>query len=1229
MPPKSLSLKKAPQGPPKNQKAITQFFKKTNVTNSQSVTVKKASPAKDVEKVSVKRKATSPLHVEATGTNQACTTNGNDINKKLKSEKQNSIEKNAMKNGTRTSLINNGYHCETVKKSPGKENGYKSAITYNDFDSLLRNDHVENNGNLKNCSPKKRSPLTLSQENNIIENEIQSILDDDEIECKSNGSNNNVSINILCQAKFSPNFYDIHDEDSPEINKSIVKQSNGTPKMCSPPKSSSPLKIYKSPAKCAKVLEFDDPEVDSVFGDDWAEDINEENTEDLDLSVMQRCEIEVVYRLPNRLELKLKNATNNRATCFVEGIWLHTPLNPGDTVSILATRDSSGRFTVSNSSGLLVLRPDRLVSSTSVVAGVFCQRKAVLQERWKGIDSANTAMTIGILVHELVQKALTQNIRAVDQLRKEANNIIKESIQSLYDAGLSDEEASSNIQQYIAPLAEFMQTYMSDKPPPMGQKDKWCGNINKVLDIEENLCCPQLGLKGKIDATLQVTIHERKGRQAAIVPLELKSGRASVSAEHRGQLVLYGMMLALQRAKDPATSEQRGLLLYLKERVDLREVSCGYPERRDLIMLRNQLVQYLADGPTATDPEQMTDIEEASSLLQQNLPEPVNHHNACAKCPYLTVCSLHLWHTNGPTVSEQHPLSKLKQDALGHLSAAHVNYFLHWTALLKMEETGQMSASPLHALWTDSVEKRSKRGTCAANLRLKSVVQSGDRYTHTFERQSINNGDKPQHKTKGPQEGDFSIVSIDNRPWIAAGVVTVSKENEMLILLERDLSRRLSKDTMFHIDTYESYATTVQNLTNLGVLLEDSDRALRLRKIIIDKESPVFEKKLPREVGMLGAKMMKSLNIQQQRAVLKALAAKDYALLQGLPGTGKTQTISVLIQMLVALKQRVLVTAHTHSAVDTVLSRLPESLKVMRLGSAARVAPSLLARCEHQLASKCETPDQLEQLYKSMAMVGVTCLGAAHAMLARTTFDICIVDEATQVLQCTVLRPLFAANRFVLVGDPEQLPPVVRSRAARRLGMEESLFHRLMTEEATSTLQLQYRMNQALADLANKVAYNDRLKCADEKVAQAKLNINAQKLSAHTSESWLLKACSAEPENAVLFFDMKMAEKAESSSKTCANLDEACVVLAIVETLTVGGVKSQDIGVISPFREQVALLRRALSVEVSTVDQFQGRDKSVIVYSCTKRDVRDNKVKVRSLSRILQTSGVSTKNAEC
>ncbi|KPJ03942.1 DNA2-like helicase [Papilio xuthus] len=303
---------------------------------------------------------------------------------------------------------------------------------------------------------------------------------------------------------------------------------------------------------------------------------------------MTRCEVLSAKLNGHVLEVKVQSE-DLRATCYIEGICLQE----GDIISILAVRNPSGQFHVNNTAGLIVFRPDYLLSSTSVVAGVFCQRKAVLQERWRGIDSANVAMTIGILIHELVQKALTDRIMSKERLRFETDKIIKDSIQMLFDAGLSEEEARSNMEMYIIPLSEFMDTYMTEKPRKHMQKQSnWSGHINKVLDIEENLCCPKLGLKGKIDATLEVTIHERDGRRNEIVPLELKSGRATVSVEHRGQLVLYGMMLSLMREEDPTQAIQRGLLLYLKEGIMLREVSCGYPERRDLIMLRNQLVHW-------------------------------------------------------------------------------------------------------------------------------------------------------------------------------------------------------------------------------------------------------------------------------------------------------------------------------------------------------------------------------------------------------------------------------------------------------------------------------------------------------------------------------------------------------------------------------------------------------------------------------------------------------------
>lgn len=58
-------------------------------------------------------------------------------------------------------------------------------------------------------------------------------------------------------------------------------------------------------------------------------------------------------------------------------------------------------------------------------------------------------------------------------------------------------------------------------------------------------------------------------------------------------------------------------------------------------------------------------------------------------------------------------------------------------------------------------------------------------------------------------------------------------------------------------------------------------------------------------------------------------------------------------------------------------------------------------------------------------------MGAGHALLRHRTFDVCLVDESTQVLQATVLRPLLSALKFILVGDPDQLPPIVRSKEAK------------------------------------------------------------------------------------------------------------------------------------------------------------------------------------------------------
>lgn len=61
----------------------------------------------------------------------------------------------------------------------------------------------------------------------------------------------------------------------------------------------------------------------------------------------------------------------------------------------------------------------------------------------------------------------------------------------------------------------------------------------------------------------------------------------------------------------------------------------------------------------------------------------------------------------------------------------------------------------------------------------------------------------------------------------------------------------------------------------------------------------------------------------------------------------------------------------------------------------------------------------------------MTCLGSKSVLLANKTFDFCIVDESTQVMLPTVLKPLYHAKKFVLVGDPEQLGPIIKHKDAK------------------------------------------------------------------------------------------------------------------------------------------------------------------------------------------------------
>lgn len=129
---------------------------------------------------------------------------------------------------------------------------------------------------------------------------------------------------------------------------------------------------------------------------------------------------------------------------------------------------------------------------------------------------------------------------------------------------------------------------------------------------------------------------------------------------------------------------------------------------------------------------------------------------------------------------------------------------------------------------------------------------------------------------------------------------------------------------------------------------------------------PTFVNALPNVIKTSGERILKSLNPDQCNAVMKALTANEYLLLKGLPGTGKTQTLAALIRLLVLMKKSVLVTSHTHSAVDNVLVRLMKSdrdLKFLRLGSNKRIHAELRDHSEDFYTQNCSSPDELATIY--------------------------------------------------------------------------------------------------------------------------------------------------------------------------------------------------------------------------------------------------------------------------
>ncbi|KAK3937348.1 RNA dependent RNA polymerase-domain-containing protein [Diplogelasinospora grovesii] len=366
---------------------------------------------------------------------------------------------------------------------------------------------------------------------------------------------------------------------------------------------------------------------------------------------------------------------------------------------------------------------------------------------------------------------------------------------------------------------------------------------------------------------------------------------------------------------------------------------------------------------------------------------------------------------------------------------------------------------------------------------------------------------------------------------------------------------------------------------------------------------------------------LEKLNSSQNAAIEAALTSR-LTCLWGPPGTGKTETI---VEMICALQElypkdtKILVTAPTHNAVDNVMRRYISRLQGRPLRMDKRPSPLRVstdvrkvaedlrrytcdAMAGQEIYSDHRAMNQARKRIKDCGIIFTTCIGAGLGLLRSLTFDIVFVDEASQQTEPASLVPLVKeCTKAILVGDHIQLRPTVQ-QLSLLVDFDVSLFERLFTgpEGSGSRLMLdtQYRMHPSVCEFSSKEFYDGKLKTGITRDARPLVP---------SKFPWPPVGAEGEVQRTI-FVECSSKEMPGQKSKENVGQGRLCahvcklLLTSPAEKGDEGGMQAQTIAVLTPYTRQAELLKQLLaglpsgSVEVSSIDGFQGREADIVVF---------------------------------
>ncbi len=738
-------------------------------------------------------------------------------------------------------------------------------------------------------------------------------------------------------------------------------------------------------------------------------------------------------------------------------------------------------------------------------------------------------------------------------------------------------------------------------------------NIN-FCTLEPSFFSVKYGFQGRLDLlyTNPITNDTRI--------IELKSGRlpypafntSKITLNHKVQTYVYRLMIDSvfydKRAKVEAS------ILYASGNnpgENIRKANIDGDLEKSILNLRNLII--INEHKIITG-----ELESVESMFKSMLREIETE--------------------NPVPVFYQHKINRF-QNVLTQSSDIERIYFYRFIQFVSRElyhqKTGDMdyeTPTGMASLWNSSFDERAEALNVLYDLSILNIDDSANDMTIIFSRPQPTREDEnlSGNNIVNFREGDICIVypredvndTVLNKQILKGTIVKITPEKVEVRFRYKQKNRHYFEDNQFWAIEHDSLDSSLNSMYKS--LFEFISSSKQKRELL------------------LGIKQPKCSAIKQENSdindisypeniINQALNAEDYFLIVGPPGTGKT---SIFARRLIEEYYKkpdvnIMVIAYTNRAVDELCGAINAAFgysdgdcdKYIRVGSELSCDSAYQHRLLQRVSEKAADRDSLRKEINDTRIFISTLASITGKMelFSLKQFQIAIIDEASQILEPQIIGLLPLFDKFIMIGDHNQLATIVlqeeeKSRInetqLQEIGItdcRESFFERLLRRcksqgwtHSFTQLTHQGRMHSEIAAFPSTYFYSENLFPAlDWQTGEWRLsNVNGNFYDKYIATKRTILFSTEKKENNIISNKINQNE-----AEIIAELIESIQRVYNDNNITYD---SSKIGIIAPYRNQIALIRHKLSeariddyenIMIDTVERFQGSQRDIIIVS--------------------------------